>query len=95
MVVHVTNHNYPTNNTLHMIKHDPSVLQIPFRLHSHDGVCSIPHAIYQHFENENLLSYNLTWEALLNVITVTFGLQFKDVINIATPCMMFEKVTRL
>jgi hypothetical protein len=26
---------------------------------------------------------------------VTFGLQFKDVINIATPCMMFEKVTRL
>jgi len=95
MVVHVTSHNCPTNNTLHMIKHDPSVLQIPFTLHSHDGVCSIPHAIYQHFENENLLSYNLTWKALLDVITVTFGLQFKDVINIDTPCMMFEKVTRL
>jgi hypothetical protein len=78
-----------------MIKHDPSVLQIPFRLHSHDGVHSIPHTIYQHLENENLLSYNLTWETLLDVIIVTFGLQFKDAINIATPCMMFEKVIRL
>jgi hypothetical protein len=65
-------------------------------LHLHDGVCSTPHAIYQHLENENLLSYNLNWEVtLLDVIIMTLGLQFNDAINIATPCMMFEKVTKL
>jgi hypothetical protein len=65
-------------------------------LHSHDGVRAIPHAIYQHPENENLLSYNLTWETIfLDVIIMTIGLQFKDDINIASPCMMLEKVARL
>jgi hypothetical protein len=73
------------------ISHDPSILQIPSRLHSHDKAQSIPHAVYQHLENENLLSYNLTWETTpLDVIIASLGLQFKDVINIATPCMMFE-----
>jgi hypothetical protein len=64
-----------------MIKHDPSILQIPSKLHLHDKVCSTPHTIYRHLENENLLSYNLTWEAtLLDVIMMILGLQFKDAI---------------
>jgi hypothetical protein len=74
-----------------MIKHNPNVPQIPSRLHLHDEVHSTPHTIYQHLENENLLSYNLTWEAtFLDVIIATLGLQFKDIINIAMPCMMLE-----
>jgi hypothetical protein len=67
-------HSCPTNNMLHMITHDHNVLQIPYRLHSHDEPCSIPHVIYRHLENENFFSYNMTWEvAPLDVIT-TLGL---------------------
>jgi len=74
-----------------MIKHDLCVLQAPFRLHSHDEACSTTHTINQRLENENLLSYKLTWEAtILYVIIVILGFQLKDVINIATTCMMLE-----
>jgi hypothetical protein len=79
-------HCCPANNTFHMIKHDPNVLRIPRMLHSCDKVCSTPHTIYQHLENENLLSYNLFWETtLLDVVIGIIKLQFKDVINIAMP----------
>jgi len=40
----------------HMIKHDPNILQIPYKLHLCDKARSIPHTIYRHLENENLLS---------------------------------------
>ncbi len=91
-IIHMTSHCCPTNNTFHMIKHDPNVLQIPCRLHSHDKACSTPRTIYRHFENENLLSYNLFWEiTLLEVVMATIRLQFKDAINIAMPWMMLEK----
>jgi hypothetical protein len=74
-----------------MIKHDPCVLQILSKLHSHDKAHSTPHTIYQNLENENLLSYNLTLETtLLDVIIATLGLQFKDVIKIATTCTMLK-----
>ncbi len=67
-IVYMTSHSCPTSNTLHMIKHDPSILQIPYRLHSCDQVRSILHIVYKHLENENLLSYNLSWKVtLLNV----------------------------
>jgi len=90
-IVHMTSHSCPTNNMLHMIKHDPNILQIPSKLHSHDKVCSTPHTMYWHLENENLLSYNLTWEAtLLDVVIATFWFQFKDVINIAMTCTMLK-----
>ncbi len=73
-IVHMISHSCPTNNMLHMITHDHNVLQIPYRLHSHDEPCSIPHVIYRHLENENFFSYNMTWEvAPLDVIT-TLGL---------------------
>jgi hypothetical protein len=76
-----------------MIKHYPNVLQIPSMLHPQDKAHSIPHTIYRHLKNENLLSYNLTWEiTFMDVIITTFGLQFKDAINIATTCMMLENI---
>jgi hypothetical protein len=76
---------------LHMFKHDQNVPQIPYRFHSHDEPHSIPHAIYRHFENDFFFPYNMTWAiALLDVIITTLGFQFKDVINIATICMMFK-----
>jgi hypothetical protein len=87
----MTSHSCPISNTLHVIKHDPNVLQIPSKLHLHDETHSTPHTIYRHFENENLLSYNLTWEStLLDVNITTLGFQFKDGINITTPRMIFE-----
>jgi len=68
-----------------MIKHDPSVLQIPCRLHLCDEINSTPDTIHQHLENENLLSMNLSWEAtLLDVVILTLGFQLKYAINIAT-----------
>jgi hypothetical protein len=69
------NHSCLANNTLHMIKHDPSVLQIPCRLHSCDEVNSTLDTIYRHLENEHLLSMNLSWEiTILDVVISTFGL---------------------
>jgi hypothetical protein len=35
-------HSCPTSHTLHMIKHDPSILQIPYKLHSCHKTCSTP-----------------------------------------------------
>ncbi len=81
----MTSHNCLAINTLHMIKHDPSVLQIPYRLHCCGEADSIPDTIYQHLENKHLLSMNLSWEvALMDVVILNFRLQFKDAINIAT-----------
>ncbi len=91
-IVHMTNHNCPTNHTLHMIKHDPSILQILGRLHSCDKTNSIPHTIYGHLENECLLSKNLSKETtLLDVVIWILQLQFKDAINVTTTWTMFER----
>jgi len=91
-IIHMTSHHCPTNNTFHMIKHDPNIPWIPYRLHLHDKARSTPHTIYRHLENENLLSYNLFWEAtLLDIIIAIIRLQFKDAINIAMPWMMLER----
>jgi hypothetical protein len=70
---------------LHMIKHDLSVLQTPYKLHLCDEVDSIPIIVYQHFENEIFLSMNLFSEvALLDVVILILGLQLKYYNNIAT-----------
>ncbi|CAK9219932.1 unnamed protein product, partial [Sphagnum troendelagicum] len=66
-----------------MIKHDPSILQIPYRLHLCDKTRSTPHTIYGHLENEHLLSKNLSRETtFLDVIISTLGLQVKDAVNV-------------
>ncbi len=91
-IVHMTSHNCPTSHTLHMIKHDPSILQIPCRLHSCDKTHSIPHIIYGHLENEHLLSKTYSRkQTFLDVVILTLGLQFKDVINVTTTWTMLEK----
>jgi hypothetical protein len=91
-IIHMISHNCPNSNMFHMIKHDPSILQIPCRLHSCEKVDSTPISIYQHLENEHLLSTNLSWEvALLDVVISTLGLQLKYVINMATCWMTLEK----
>jgi hypothetical protein len=83
--VHMISHNCLANNMLHIIKHDPSVLQISCRLHSCDEVDFTLDTIYRHLENEHLLSMNLSWEAsLLDVVIPIHKLQLKYVINIVT-----------
>jgi hypothetical protein len=75
-----------------MIKHDPSIQQILRRLHSCDKTHSTPHIIYGYLENEHLLSKNLSRETtFLDVVISTLGFQFKDVINVTTTWMMFER----
>ncbi len=95
-IVHMTSFSYLINNTLHMIKHDPNILQIPCKLHQCDEACSTSHAIYQPLENENLLFYNLSWEiTLLDVIIIILRLQFKDVINIITLKQCLKETMKL
>ncbi len=91
-IIYMTSHSCPTSHMLHMITHDPKVLQIPYKLHLCDKTHFIPHTIYQHLELDHLLSYNLSREvAFLDIVIVILGLQFKDAINITTPWMMFER----
>jgi hypothetical protein len=95
-IVHMTSHNCLTNHMFHMTKHDPNILQIPYKLHSCDKIHSITHTIYGHLENEHLLSKNLSKEiTLLDVVISTFRLQFKDVITVTTTWMMLEKSNKV
>jgi hypothetical protein len=95
-IIHITNYSYPTNRMFHMIKYDPSILQIPCKLHSCDKTCFAPHIIYGHLENEHLLSNNLSKEATpLDIVISTLGFQFKDVINVTTIRIMFERNNKL
>jgi hypothetical protein len=81
----MTCYSCPTNNIIHMIKHDLSILQIPYKLHSCDEVDSTLDTICRHLENKHLLSMNLSWEVpFLDVVTPTLGFQFKDAINVTT-----------
>ncbi len=90
-IVHMTSHSCPTNHMLHMIKHDPSILQIPCKLHSCHKTHSTPHTIYEHLENEHLLSKNLSTQIIfLDIVISTLGFQFKDAINVGTIWTMFE-----
>ncbi len=74
-IINMTSHCCPTSPTFHMIKHDPSILQIPCMLHSCDNTRSTPHTIYGHLENEHLLFKTLSKEAtFLDVVIPTLGL---------------------
>jgi len=44
--MNMANHNYLASNMLHIIKHDPRVLQIPYRLHLCEKAHFTPHTIY-------------------------------------------------
>jgi len=41
-IIHMTSHYCLANNMFHIIKHDPSILEIPCRLHSCDETNSTP-----------------------------------------------------
>jgi hypothetical protein len=45
-IVHMTSHNCLANNMLHLIKHDPNVLQIPYSFHLCDETNSTLDIIY-------------------------------------------------
>ncbi len=87
----MTNHSCPANNMLHMIKHDPSVVQISSKLHLHDEAIPLPTPFIDILKMKTFLSYNLTWElTFLDVIIITLGLQINNVIYIATAYTMLE-----
>ncbi len=91
-IVHMRSHSCLTSYMLHMIKHDLSILQIPYKLHSCDKTHSTPHTIYGHLETKHLLSKNLFGEVtLLDVVILILGFQFKDAINVSTIWTMLEK----
>jgi hypothetical protein len=76
---------------LHMIKHDPSVVQISSKLHLHDEAIPLPTPFIDILKMKTFLSYNLTWElTFLDVIIITLGLQINNVIYIATAYTMLE-----
>jgi hypothetical protein len=63
-------------DTFHIIKHDPSCLEVPTRLHLFHQVTSTTISIHKHFEKENFLSRLLYWKTtILNVIITTIGLE--------------------
>jgi hypothetical protein len=55
-MVHMISHNCLIINIFHMIKHDPSVMQISCKLHSCDKADFIPDIIYRHLKNKHILS---------------------------------------
>jgi hypothetical protein len=68
--------DHRTLDTFHMIKHDPSCLELPTRLHPFHQVTSTTVSTHKHFEEENFLSELLSWKTtILNVIITTIGLE--------------------
>jgi hypothetical protein len=50
----MTCHGCPTNDLLHMVKHDPKAFQITFGLHSCNKPNSAPNLIDGHLEKKTL-----------------------------------------
>jgi hypothetical protein len=53
-IVHVTCHSGPLFNTLDMVKHEPSVLEISSWLHALDEVHTTSRSVFQHLEDIHL-----------------------------------------
>ncbi len=84
-IINMTDHGCPTNDSLHMVKHDPRVFQITFKVHSCNKPNSAPNLVDRHLEKKNFLTRYLAWETtFLNKIVTTFGLQLKDVVNVTS-----------
>jgi hypothetical protein len=60
-IVHVTRHCGPFLDTLDMVKHEPSVLEISSWLHALDEVHTTSRSIFQHLEIIHLI-LALTWK---------------------------------
>jgi hypothetical protein len=62
-VIDMASHGCPPLDTLDMVKHDPSILQITVWLHSPDKVHSRPRAHLGHLEHVDFLQQlSLAWE---------------------------------
>jgi hypothetical protein len=60
-IVHVTRHCGPFLDTLDMVKHEPSVLEISSWLHALDKVHTTSTFVFQHLEDVHLV-FALTWK---------------------------------
>jgi hypothetical protein len=60
-IVHMTRHCGPLFDTLYMVKHEPSVLEISSWLHALDEVHTTSRSVFQHLENIHLF-LALTWK---------------------------------
>jgi hypothetical protein len=90
-IIYNASHYCPTSDTLDMVKHDLKFFQVSPKLHSCNKVHFVPNPINQHFEDENLV-INFPWKTtFLDVIIMTHGLQFKEVVNVASLSMMLEQ----
>ncbi len=71
---------FPALETFHMIKHDPSYLEIPTKLHLLNQFTSTIVSIHRHVENENFLSkIFLFWKTIIfNEIITTIGLESQN-----------------
>ena len=87
LILDVVGHGGPLGDGFDMVGHDPSVLEIPARLHAFNQVDPTSRADLGHFENENLvIIVTLAWE----LITMDIGLgadtlKFGDAIHNPQP----------
>jgi hypothetical protein len=95
-IIYRASHYCPTDDTFDMVKHDLNFFQISPKLHSCNKAHFIPNPINQHIEDENLMTTNFPWKTtFLDVIVMTCGLQFKDVINVTSFWMMLERSNKI
>ena len=64
-VIHVAGHGGPLGHTFDMVRHDPSVLEIPAGLHTPNQVDPTTRADLGHLENKNFVRVvTLAWELI-------------------------------
>ena len=79
-IVHVTCHCSPFLDTLDMVKHEPSVLEISSWLHALDKVHSTSRSVYQYLEDVHLI-LALTWkDVAMDVLNCGIPLHSHDAI---------------
>ncbi len=61
-IINMIGHHCPTDDSLHMVKHDPRVIQIALGLHLCNKPNSVPNPIDRHLEKKDLLTRYLAWE---------------------------------
>jgi len=94
-IVHMTSCNCLASNTLHMIKHDPNVMQILYKLHLWRGLLHSPRHLSISWKWKPFILQLVLGSNILGVVIKIIGLQFKDVINITTPWTMFERSNKV
>src|SRR6202161_4771595 len=82
-VIDMASHGRPPLDTLDMVKHDPSILQITVWLHSPDKVDSRARAHLGHLENKDFLQQlSLAWEfVFLHIGPTALTSQTGDAVN--------------